>query len=58
VRHQEELVAAAQASQNKSGEASIEIASGHHGEHPLPGTFADYELSPRDYELSVAQTVL
>ena len=50
--------AAAQASQNKSGEASIEIASGHHGEHPLPGTFADYELSPREYELSVAQTVL
>ncbi len=24
----------------------------------LPGTFVDYELSPREYELSVAQTVL
>ncbi len=25
---------------------------------PLPGTFVDYETSPREYELSVAQTVL
>ena len=24
----------------------------------LPGTFVDYELAPREYELSVAQTVL
>ncbi|ACU38840.1 family 2B encapsulin nanocompartment shell protein [Actinosynnema mirum] len=44
--------------QNKHGEASIEIASGHEGEAPLPGTFVDYELAPREYELSVAQTVL
>jgi CRP-like cAMP-binding protein len=50
--------ASAQASQNKLGEASIEVASGHLGEHALPGTFADYELSPREYELGVAQTVL
>src|SRR5216683_1865168 len=34
------------------------IASGHAGEPELPGTFADYDLSPREYELSVAQTVL
>ena len=47
-----------QASKNKLGEASIEIASGHQGEQQLPTTFADYELSPREYELSVAQTVL
>jgi hypothetical protein len=33
-------------------------AAGHEGETELPGTFADYELSPREYELSVAQTVL
>jgi len=46
-----------QASQNKLGEASIEIASGYQGEQQLPGTFADYELSPREYELSAAQTV-
>jgi len=40
------------------GEASIELASGHRGEPDLPGTFVDYELAPREYELSVAQTVL
>ncbi|QPP10012.1 cyclic nucleotide-binding domain-containing protein [Streptomyces bathyalis] len=44
--------------QNKRGEAEIELASGHAGEAALPGTFVDYELSPREYELSVAQTVL
>jgi CRP-like cAMP-binding protein len=43
---------------NPHGEALIEIASGHEGEADLPGTFADYELSPREYELHVAQTVL
>jgi CRP-like cAMP-binding protein len=48
----------AAASQNKHGEAAIEIASGHSGEPTLPVTFADYELAPREYELSVAQTVL
>ncbi|AVH64300.1 Crp/Fnr family transcriptional regulator [Nostoc sp. 'Peltigera membranacea cyanobiont' 213] len=47
-----------QAPQNKYGEASIEVTSGHLGETELPGTFVDYELSPREYELSVAQTVL
>jgi hypothetical protein len=45
-------------SQNPDGEAAIELASGHQGEPDLPGTFVDYELSPREYELSVAQTVL
>ena len=40
------------------GEVSIEVASGHVGEPVLPGTFVDYELEPREYELSVAQTVL
>lgn len=40
------------------GEAPLELASGHVGEPTLPGTFADYEASPREYELSVAQTVL
>ncbi|MEH1935109.1 MAG: family 2B encapsulin nanocompartment shell protein [Nostoc sp.] len=47
-----------QVAQNKYGEASIEVTSGHVGETELPGTFVDYELSPREYELSVAQTVL
>jgi hypothetical protein len=43
---------------NAHGEAAIEVVSGHEGEQDLPGTFADYELSPREYELHVAQTVL
>ncbi|OKI04770.1 Crp/Fnr family transcriptional regulator [Streptomyces sp. CB02923] len=43
---------------NKSGEASIEFLSSHQGEPTLPTTFVDYELAPREYELSVAQTVL
>nr|WP_245374392.1 family 2B encapsulin nanocompartment shell protein [Crossiella equi] len=43
---------------NAHGEREIEVASGQHGEYDLPGTFVDYELSPREYELSVAQTVL
>jgi CRP-like cAMP-binding protein len=45
-------------SQNKRGEADIAITSGHSGEPQLLGTFADYELKPREYELAVAQTVL
>jgi len=44
--------------QNRHGEADIAVAAGHAGEPDLPGTFADYESCPREYELSVAQTVL
>ncbi|MGW0183652.1 family 2B encapsulin nanocompartment shell protein [Nocardia sp. NPDC003345] len=40
------------------GEAAIDVVSAHRGEPVLPGTYVDYELSPREYELSVAQTVL
>ncbi|WP_432094602.1 family 2B encapsulin nanocompartment shell protein [Streptomyces sp. bgisy100] len=43
---------------NAEGEAAIEVASGHTGEPAVAGTFVDYELAPREYELSVAQTVL
>jgi CRP-like cAMP-binding protein len=43
---------------NDDGEAAVDIASGHQGEHTLPQVFVDYEVSPREYELSVAQTVL
>ena len=42
----------------RHGEAAIELAAGHAGEPELPGTFVDYEPAPREYELSVAQTVL
>ncbi|GAB1513992.1 family 2B encapsulin nanocompartment shell protein [Actinophytocola sp. KF-1] len=44
--------------QNRAGEAAIELSSGHAGEVELPGTFADYELTPREYDLDVAQTLL
>ncbi|MFE0041840.1 family 2B encapsulin nanocompartment shell protein [Streptomyces albireticuli] len=44
--------------QNEHGEAAIDVASGHSGEPALPGVFADYELAPREFGLSVAQTVL
>ncbi|MEU6251484.1 family 2B encapsulin nanocompartment shell protein [Streptomyces sp. NPDC047043] len=43
---------------NRSGESEIALSSGHIGEATLSQTFADYELTPREYELSVAQTVL
>ncbi|MBV9446245.1 MAG: cyclic nucleotide-binding domain-containing protein [Streptosporangiaceae bacterium] len=49
---------AARLPQNRKGEKDITITSGHDGEPVLPATFADYELNPREYELSVAQTVL
>ncbi|WP_067903368.1 family 2B encapsulin nanocompartment shell protein [Actinomadura chibensis] len=44
--------------QTRHGEAAIELASGHEGELELPGTFVDYETSPREYELAVTQTLL
>ena len=56
--HLDSMVSRAVPRQNRRGEADIALASGHEGEPALPGTFVDYELSPREYELSVAQTVL
>ncbi|MFD7030724.1 family 2B encapsulin nanocompartment shell protein [Streptomyces sp. NPDC059917] len=44
--------------QNKHGEAEIAMSAGHTGEAELPGTYVDYEPHPREYELSLAQTVL
>jgi CRP-like cAMP-binding protein len=44
--------------QDQHGEAEVTVAAGHDGEPDLPGTFVAYETSPREYELSVAQTVL
>ncbi|HUN37730.1 MAG TPA: family 2B encapsulin nanocompartment shell protein [Trebonia sp.] len=43
---------------NSRGEAEITLAAGHSGEPDLPGTHAAYDTSPREHELSVAQTVL
>jgi hypothetical protein len=44
--------------QNRHGEAAIDTASGHVGEPMMPRTFVDYDAAPREYELSVSQTVL
>ncbi|GAA0264049.1 family 2B encapsulin nanocompartment shell protein [Actinomadura nitritigenes] len=44
--------------QTRHGEAAIDLASGHDGEPVLPGTFVDYETSPREYEMAVTQTLL
>jgi CRP-like cAMP-binding protein len=46
------------APQDRHGQAAIDLAAGHRGTPELPSTFVDYLLSPREYELSVAQTVL
>ncbi|CAM5322964.1 Cyclic nucleotide-binding domain-containing protein OS=Streptomyces alboniger OX=132473 GN=CP975_23935 PE=4 SV=1 [Streptomyces alboniger] len=43
---------------NKFGEKAIDLAAGHNGEPDIPHTFVDYEARPREYELSIAQTVL
>lgn len=56
--HIEQFRARAGTHQNIYGEATIELSSGHVGEPELTSTFVDYELTPREYQLSVAQTVL
>ncbi|MFG2923189.1 family 2B encapsulin nanocompartment shell protein [Streptomyces sp. NPDC048305] len=43
---------------NTYGEAAVDLSAGHVGEARIPHTFVDYDPSPREYELSVAQTVL
>ncbi len=56
--HIEQFRALSGQPQNRHGEADIAMSAGHTGEVGLPSTFVDYELKPREYELSVAQTVL
>jgi CRP-like cAMP-binding protein len=56
--HLEWFRAQAQRPQNRRGESAIGLTSGHAGEPELMGTFVDYDTTPREYELSVAQTVL
>ncbi|WP_033293690.1 family 2B encapsulin nanocompartment shell protein [Amycolatopsis jejuensis] len=56
--HLDAVSANASLASNDHGEAVIDVASGHDGEPQLPGTFVDYDTEPREYELSVAQTVL
>jgi CRP-like cAMP-binding protein len=56
--HLDEFGGKQQQAHDKYGQAAVQISAGHIGEPTLPTTFVDYELSPREYELSVAQTVL
>ncbi|MEU6389724.1 family 2B encapsulin nanocompartment shell protein [Streptomyces sp. NPDC046939] len=56
--HVEEFTSRSRRNQNHRGEAEIAMSAGHSGEHELPGAFVDYESQPRQYELSVAQTIL
>jgi CRP-like cAMP-binding protein len=44
--------------QDRYHQADIAMSTGHDLETELPRTFVDYDLSPREYELSVAQTIL
>jgi CRP-like cAMP-binding protein len=44
--------------QDRYGQAEIAMAAGHRGEPDVPRTFVAYERFPREYELSVAQTIL
>jgi CRP-like cAMP-binding protein len=43
---------------NRYGEKEVDLAAGHSGEPDIPHTYVDYEARPREYELSIAQTVL
>ncbi|MCG7524368.1 cyclic nucleotide-binding domain-containing protein [Streptomyces sp. OfavH-34-F] len=56
--HLTRLLSLPQQRTNKYGEAEIDLSAGHVGEAVVPHTFVDYEAAPREYELSVAQTVL
>ncbi|WP_329381760.1 family 2B encapsulin nanocompartment shell protein [Streptomyces sp. NBC_01716] len=57
-RHLDGLASIPEQRTNKYGEAAIDLSAGHVGEAVVPHTFVDYEAAPREYELSVAQTVL
>jgi hypothetical protein len=59
--HMKQLVAdrrRANELREESGEARIDVSAGHTGEPDLTETFVDYEDEPREYPLSIVQTVL
>ncbi|MDX3456692.1 family 2B encapsulin nanocompartment shell protein [Streptomyces sp. ME02-8801-2C] len=56
--HLQALSAIPEQNANRYGEKQIDLAAGHSGEPDIPRTFVDYEAKPREYELSIAQTVL
>ncbi|WP_128429634.1 family 2B encapsulin nanocompartment shell protein [Streptomyces cyaneus] len=43
---------------NRKGEADVPVQAGHVGEPTINGGYVDYDLAPREYELSLTQTVL
>ncbi|WP_416968426.1 family 2B encapsulin nanocompartment shell protein [Streptomyces sp. 4F14] len=56
--HLQELRSRPAQNTNKYGEKAVDLSAGHSGEPDIPHTFVDYDASPREYELSIAQTVL
>lgn len=56
--HVNRVLAEPRPASNRHGEAEIELSSGHQQDDDVTGTFADYDTMPREYELSVAQTML
>ena len=46
------------ANADEHGEPSVDVRAGHTGEPDLPEVFIDYEDEPREYPLSVVQTVV
>jgi CRP-like cAMP-binding protein len=54
----ERLEALAESNGRRPGDSPIDLMAGHLGEVELPQTFVDYEESPREYEMSIVQTVL
>jgi len=52
-RRMEEL-----ANADEVGEPEVDVRSGHQGEPDLPEVFIDYEDEPREFPLSVVQTVV
>jgi hypothetical protein len=45
-------------SHDRYGQPIVKVAAGHSGLPTLPSTYVDYEIKPREYELTVAQTIL
>jgi hypothetical protein len=56
--HLREFAVRADKPRTRGGEEALAMAAGHSGEPVLPSTYVDYDGSPREYELQVAQTVL
>ncbi|MGF1429522.1 family 2B encapsulin nanocompartment shell protein [Kitasatospora sp. LaBMicrA B282] len=56
--HIDKFIATSERRVNSKGEVEIAIAAGHEGEAEIPGSFVDYDLAPREYELSLTQTIL